>query len=146
MIGETIGKMFGTDKAAASLIDHTAGALDKLVYTDEEKAEDKAKSRTEARTMVIKWMQATSGQNLARRLIALVVTVIWAVQYVAVVLLSVSAVWVENSAKLTDSASVIGDYAVKTNTAFMLILGFYFAAPHMGEISRKALDRMSKYK
>jgi len=146
VIGETIGKMFGTDKAVKSVVDHTAGALDKLIYTDEEKAEDKAASRTEARKMVINWMAATSGQNLARRLIALTVTLIWGIQYLAVVGLSVAAVWVDNSLKLTESAEVIGDYAVKTNAAFLLILGFYFAAPHMGNVAHKALDRFSQQK
>ena len=71
LIGETIGKIFGTDKAAAALIDNVSTGLDKLVYTGEEKAADHAASVTEARKMVIKWLAATSGQNLARRVLAL---------------------------------------------------------------------------
>lgn len=145
-LGETIGKMFGTDKAAQSLIDNTSSAIDKLVYTDEEKEEDKAKSRTEARSMVIRWMEATSGQNLARRLIALVVTFLWAIQYLALVGLSIAAVWVENPTNLTKSADVIGQYAVKTNAAAMLVLGFYFAAPHLGGIANAALKKFGETK
>ena len=72
-IGAVIGKIFGTDKAAESLINNTSSAIDKLFYTDQEQAEDKARSATEARGMVIKWMAATSGQNLARRLLALMI-------------------------------------------------------------------------
>jgi len=145
-IGQTIGKIFGTDKAASSIIDHTAGALDKLVYTDEEEAEDKAVSRTEARAMVIRWMEATSGQNLARRLIALIIVFMWSLQYIAVVALSVASVWVENASNLKESAEVIGTYAEQTNAATLIILGFYFAAPHMGGIAKSALEKFGKGK
>jgi hypothetical protein len=53
-IGETVGKIFGTDKAVNKIIDQTANAIDKLVYTEEEKAIDKSKNISEARSMVIK--------------------------------------------------------------------------------------------
>jgi hypothetical protein len=70
-IGETIGKIFGTDKAAGALINNVSNGLDKLIYTSEEKAEAYAAAETEARQMVIKWFEATSG------LLALMITVIW---------------------------------------------------------------------
>ena len=137
-----IGKLFGSDKAASALIDNVSSGLDKLYYSDEEKADDAAKSRSEARSMILDWMKNTQGQNLARRLIALVVTSIWCLQYVAMMVLSVSAVWVESeSERLIASANVIGGYAESMNGAMMLILGFYFAAPHLGAIAEGALKK-----
>jgi hypothetical protein len=65
------GKIFGTENAINTTISAVKDGLDALVYTDEEKAGDAAKERTQARSMVVDWMQATQGQNLARRLIAL---------------------------------------------------------------------------
>lgn len=140
------GKIFGTDKAIESAIDGAKSALDALVYTDEEKSADVARDRSEARQMILGWMQSTQGQNLARRLISLVVTGIWAVQYVASMLLGIAAVWVEDPGKLIASSAVINESAQQMNGAVMLILGFYFAAPHMGDIAKVALTKFGKQK
>ena len=142
-IGSTIGKVFGTDKAAGKLIDNVSAGLDKLVYTSEEKADDAAKSVTEARMMVIDWMKATSGQNLARRIIALSIVFIWLMQYISCMCLNVVAIWITDSDKVMASADVIGNYAEKMNGAVMLILGFYFAAPYMGKMVEGAMNKFS---
>jgi hypothetical protein len=141
LIGETIGKIFGTDKAAGALIDNVSSGLDKLVYTSEEKADAKAEAVTEARKMVIKWLEATSGQNLARRLLAMMITIVWLTQYVCMMGLSVVAVWVADPGPFAESAKVVGGYAENMNGAMMLILAFYFAAPHMGNIVQGAIDK-----
>ena len=135
------GRIFGTSDAVASVVDGVKNGLDALVYTDEEKATDAAKDRSEARSMLVGWMQATQGQNLARRLIALVVTAVWLAQYAASMLLSVIAVWVTEPDRLKQSAVLISSSATQMNGAMMLILGFYFAAPHMGDIARAALNK-----
>ncbi len=142
-IGETIGKIFGTDKAAGALIDNVSNGLDKLVYTSEEKAEDQSAAVTEARQMVIKWLEATSGQNLARRLLALMITAIWLMQYVFMMAMSTVSVWVKEPTAFIESAKVMGGYAETMKGAVMLILAFYFAAPHMGSIVQGALDKFS---
>jgi len=139
-----LGKLFGTDKARDSLINGTMKALDSLKYTHQERAEDSAASVTEARSMLIEWLKNTQGQNLARRLIALVVTGVWLLQYVVMQILSVCAVWVVDPKKLMESSKVIGDYAESMNGAMMLILAFYFAAPHMGKIVDRAMSKFSK--
>lgn len=137
------GRLFGTDKAASSLIDNVAKGLDALVYTDEEKAQDAAKSRSEARAMIIEWNKNTQGQNLARRIIALLVTAVWLAQYITMQILGVASVWAsgEVSQKMVESAKIIGEFATSMNGAMMLILGFYFAAPHMGKIAESALNK-----
>ncbi len=145
-IGETVGKMLGTDKAAKSLIDNVSSGLDKLIYTDEEKAGDKALAVTEARQMVIKWLEATSGQNLARRLLALMITIVWLVQYVVMLVMALAGVWLNEVEKFNISADVIGGYAESMKGAVMLILAFYFAAPHMGSIVTGALEKFGQNK
>ena len=136
-----LGKMFGSEKALDGIVKGVTKGLDALVYTDEEKANDAAAARTEARGMVIKWMEATQGQNLARRLLAVMITFIWLFMYVAAMIGSIIAVWVENTEGWHESAQIIGDYAEQMNGAMMLILAFYFAAPHMGSIVKGALDK-----
>lgn len=143
-IGGLFGRMFGSDKAMDTVVNKTASALDKLIYTKQEQAEDAKNAVTEARKMVISWMESTQGQNLARRFIAVMVAMVWLFQYLACMVLSVVAVWVAEPDKFVESAKVIGDYANQMNGAMMLILAFYFAAPHMGEIVSSALSRFSK--
>ena len=148
-IGATIGKIFGTDKAVEAVVNGVSSGLDKLVYTSEEKADDAAKDRSEARQMIIAWMASTSGQNIARRLIALCVVGVWLIQYISMNILSVAAIWfhpvvegIENGINpLIQSANVIGGYADKMSGAVMLILAFYFAAPYMGSMVQGAMDK-----
>jgi len=143
-ISSIFGKIFGTEKALASVVDNVSKGLDVLVYTDEERAGDAAKDRSEARKMVVSWMESTKGQNLARRLIALSIVSIWLFQYLCSMFLSVASVWSSSADKLIESAKIIGNFAEKMNSPVMLILGFYFAAPYMGDIAKNVMSRFGK--
>lgn len=138
------GKLLGTEAALNGIVDGVTNGLDKLVYTDEEKSDAAAADRAEARAMVVQWMQATQGQNLARRLISLIVTAVWLGMYLVALTLNVVGVWITDPAtaqRIAESAAMIGDRAYEMNGAMMLILGFYFAAPHMGDIASAAIGR-----
>lgn len=138
------GRLFGTDKAIEQTIGTASKILDEAFYTKEEKADARADARRDAQSMVIDWMRNTQGQNLARRLIALSVTAIWLLMHLLSTGLAYSAVWAEVPAQLIASASVI-DYRLESLTpAVMLILGFYFAAPFLGDIAEGAIQRFGK--
>lgn len=142
-----VGRLFGTDRSLEKVVDSASSALDKLVYTDEERAEAAAEDRKEARAMVIKWMESTQGQNIARRLLAVLVTIQWLFLYNAGLLLGVVSIWTvdkERSAKIEETAEVVFTAAYQMNGAVMLILGFYFAAPHLGDIVKSAMGRFSR--
>ena len=141
-----IGKLFGSDKATAKVIDTVSAGIDKIWYTDEEKAEDAAQARREGQAFLIEWLKSTSGSRLARRFIALIVVSIWAIQYLTVQILMIIAVWAENSQPYKDSAQVIIDNIDQSTGATMLILAFYFAAPHMEPIVKGALDKFGNTK
>lgn len=143
------GKLFGTEKALSGIVDGVTNGLDALVYTDEEKANDAAEDRSEARKMVVGWMQATQGQNLARRLIALSITGVWLSMYVLSVLCSIVAVFTNNSGAVTSDkllkvSDIAKSAAMDMNPAVMLILAFYFAAPHMGDIAKAVTSKFTK--
>lgn len=138
------GRLFGSDEAAGKLIDNVSSGLDKLWYTDEEKADDKRKDASEARSMVIQWLSNTQGQNLSRRLIAIAITFTWLFLHLINAALGVTAVWVEDGAKLLISAGIVREAAGDMVPAVMLILGFYFAAPHMGSIAKAAISRFGQ--
>lgn len=137
-----ISRIFGTEKALSATISGVTKGLDALVYTDEEKAQAAAEERTAARQMVVGWMERTQGQNLARRLIALLVTGIWAVQYVIAMLLDVAGVWIADK-RIMQSADSIREGGDSVTGAMMLVLGFYFAAPHLDKVVGGAMERFS---
>lgn len=140
------GKLFGTEKALTGIVDGVTNGLDALVYTDEEKAADAAADRSEARKMVVGWMAATQGQNLARRLIALSITGMWLGMYLLSVLCGMVAVFtnevgVVTATKINEVGNIAKTAAIDMNPAVMLILAFYFAAPHMGDIAKAVTGR-----
>lgn len=136
-----IGKLFGSEKALEGIVNGVTKGLDALIYTDEEKANDAAKSRTEARAMVIKWMAATQGQNLARRLISLSITGVWLLQYIVAQVVSIFVIYADDPERLQGVSQVMREGANDMGSAVMLILAFYFAAPHMGDIAKSFTNR-----
>lgn len=139
------GRLFGTEAALTATVEGVTKGLDALVYTDEERAADAAKDRAEARSMVVDWMTATQGQNLARRLIALAITSVWLLQIVAAQAFSLSAVFVEARAdRLLAASALMRDGAEQMGGPVMLILAFYFAAPHMGDMAKAVVGRFVK--
>ena len=96
--------------------------------------------------MIVKWMDSTKGQNLARRLIALSIVSVWLFQFLSMNILSVAAVWADSPGKLLESAQVIGTFAKTLNSPIMLILAFYFSAPYMGDIAKGVLNKFGERK
>ena len=142
-----IGKALGSEKALAKTVEAASSAIDKLVYTEEEKADAAAAKSAAIQGCVVDWLKATQGQNLARRLIALSVTFSWLGFKILGVAVATAAVW--NSAAFTDAeklAKLVELYAGFTadmTGAVMLILGFYFGAPVLGDVAKTALDKFA---
>jgi len=140
-----LGRLLGSPKALTDTVNAVSDGLGQFIYTKEEKAENTAKAITEGRQMLIKWMETTQGQNLARRLIALSITAIWLLMFVGRMALGIAGVWLQG-AEWDDSAQVIGDNIEQMTGAVMLILGFYFASPYLGQITGVAMDKFGKNK
>lgn len=138
------GKLLGTDEAAGKMIDTLAGGFDKLHYGAQERAEDAAKDVSEARAMLVRWMEATQGQNLSRRVLAFIITGVWLFQFVGSMIGDMIMPWITDpstSAAFAKSTEAIGGRAESMNGAMMLILGFYFAAPHLSAIIPAAMKK-----
>ena len=143
------GKLFGTEEALNSVVQGVTKGLDALVYTDEEKATDAARDRSEARQMVVGWMTATQGQNLARRLLALSIAGVWLFMYLLAALFKMLAVFSDDignvtAVKLSEVSIIAKEVAMDMNSPVMLILAFYFAAPHMGDIAKAVTNKFTK--
>lgn len=127
--------------------------LDALVYTDEERAHAASAERSEARSVLVDWFKATSGQNLSRRFLAMLIAFTWLLMYLVSAGLSVSVVFAPAcdpdavqclAQQLNQASSIIGERADSMSGAMMLILGFYFAAPHLSSIVGPAVSKFSK--
>jgi hypothetical protein len=138
-----LGRLLGSPSALAETAGTVVKSLDGFIYSKQEKAHDHAKSITEGRDMIIKWMGASQGQNLSRRLIALSITFTWLFMFVGRMGLSMAGLWSESEA-FEKAAAIIGDNIEQMTGAVMLILGFYFAAPHLSSIVGPALARFGK--
>lgn len=135
------GKLFGTDSAVEKTIDTAGGLLDKAFYTDQEKAADRSEARREVQAMVIRWMEATTGSRLARRILAIAITFTWLSLFLTATIISVAAIFVTEGARLIQASELLDTRSETMTPAVMLILGFYFAAPYMGDLAKGALEK-----
>lgn len=137
-----LGKLFGSDESINTIVSGVSNGLDALVYTDEEKANEASKERSEARAMLIQWMASTQGQNLARRFIALSLTMMWGVMHGIKTVMATMAPWIpDKTIKIMESVTALEEATTQLNGAMMLILAFYFASPYMGSIVEGALNK-----
>lgn len=126
-----IGSLFSSRKSQDALVSGTMSALDKLFLTEEEKKDYRAK----AAANVIEWQKATTGQNLARRFIALIVVGVWAV----ILFLATGLVFVNvfiGSAEMAAGASELMTIAKDIGVMVVGILAFYFT-PHAVKAMKK---------
>lgn len=147
-----LGRLFGTEKAVNSVVESVRQGIDAVFYTDQEKAEDAAKileakieARKQASEMIVEWVKNTQGQNLSRRIIALLITSTWLFGHGGSMGLSIASVWFDKiSSKLLQSSEMLAQYADSMTGAMMLILGFYFGAPYADKFVSAALSSMKK--
>ena len=109
-----LDKLFGSEKQLDKLTTGAVSGLDKMFFTKEEKAEANQKLSE----WYLKYLGATQPQNLARRLIAMVVVSLWAfLIMIGVILFRLDPGW---------SAFVFSTLDNIVNAPFLMIMGFYF--------------------
>ncbi len=124
-----IGNLFGSAKAGEAIISGVTNAADKLFYTDEEKGEAAAKARAEGFNVYMTWLESTSGSRLARRLLALMVTGIWALEHLASVVLGLASVFATDVTKWKAASEMLATNATDNNALVGVVLLFYFGGP-----------------
>jgi hypothetical protein len=141
-----LGKLFGTDKAVEGVINAGSKLLDEAFHTDQEKSAEEREATLEMVRVTLEWIQGTSGSRLARRVLAFGITGLWGTLKVSTMLMGVWAVWLADpqvASQIHASIAVIQTETDQMNAAVTIILGFYFAAPYMGNVAEKALTRFS---
>lgn len=116
-----IGKMFGDADVVKKAADGIYNGLDKAIFTKEEKAEFNQK-RME---LYLKFVEATAPYKIARRFIAIIITVVWALLVLACATLGIIGGFDNPGAK--DSAVfVLSLLNEVVHWAILSVLGFYF--------------------
>lgn len=111
---DLIRNIFAGPQSAGKMLDAVIKTGDKLFYTDEEKSEMSAK----ARDWYLKYLETTQPQNLARRLIAIIVSAVW-----GLFVLIGGLAW-NFDPEYSDFMLVYLSETV--NLPFSIIIGFYF--------------------
>ena len=140
-----LGKLFGTDKATASIVDNISSGLDKIWHTDQEVAEAKAKAITEGHQVYIEWLKSTSGSRLARRFIAITVMSVWVLQYLVVLVLGSVIPWLDTPSTVEAIQQTI--VSLQTNGEMMtnsalIILSFYFLGSKGDSLIEGVVERI----
>lgn len=139
-----LGRIFATERAVEQSIDAVVRGLDKLVYTNEEKAEATAASRAKAQEMLVDWLNASTGHNIARRWLTVNIASVWLLQLVLGMCFAVAAVWApdDKADRVLATAGLLQGYAAEMGTIVLIIILFYFAAPHMSSFIDVLLARI----
>jgi hypothetical protein len=69
-----LGAIFGSQKNTETIVDGAVAGIDKMFFTKEEQAEFRQKGAE----WFLEYLKATQPQNLARRMIAMIVVGLWA--------------------------------------------------------------------
>jgi len=101
---KAIKSIFATPK----VIDAAIQGIDKSKWTDEERSD-----------FFLTWIQASAPQNLARRIIAFLVTAMWVVACIVILAQLAFEINVDDEMQFMNET---------VNPPFMIIIGFYFLA------------------
>ncbi len=121
-----LSNIFGSSKNTETIVNGAVSGLDKIFFTKEEKAE----ANERLADWYLKYLSATQPQNLARRLIAMVIVSLWALLVLlGIVSFAIETFWFVGE----DGEAVIALFIFETmnelvHQPFMMIMGFYFLA------------------
>lgn len=147
--GSVMGKIFVSEKSVEKAIDSVTSGIDKIWYTKEERADNEEarwnkqfEARAKAQELMLDWMKASQGHNVARRWLTVQITRVWLWQMILGMAFAVASVWAKEPDRLLATAGIMQGYAAEMGAIVMIIVLFYFAAPHMGEALNILLQRL----
>ncbi|WP_445362061.1 hypothetical protein ACJJIQ_00075 (plasmid) [Microbulbifer sp. ANSA003] len=127
-------RLWGSEKALEKGADALIKTGDALFYTAEEKAQDSDQRNTQVREFLLQWIKSTSGQNIARRLIAIAFSAVYLLLVLVVVTLSIWAALKGQGETALSAAALVARQLLADLTSLQgLIMFFYFAPNKIGE-------------
>lgn len=118
-------RLFARPEDGEKIIDGAVKGLDAMFFTDEEKSRANAKLGE----WYLKYLAATEGQNLARRLIAIIVVYLWAGFALLAAFARAVEIWFQRGAE--QYAHPLSDFILALLVEvimipFGVVIGFYF--------------------
>ena len=119
-----LAAIFGSSKNTETIVDGAVSGLDKMFFTEEEKAEANQKLSE----WYLTYLAATQPQNLARRLIALVIVWLWWVLVALGVIVRGIELWILG---VVESEALYSEFIFNVLVEvvmqpFSIVIGFYF--------------------
>ena len=131
-------KIFGTDDVVKKAADGIYNGIDKLVYTDEEKAE----MRLQAAQQFLKLLKAYEPFKLAQRLLALTFAIPYIVVWIISAILFVVGALVPELSNAIDASRELAKMNNETlGTSVAIILAFYFSGGMLEGVVSKWKER-----
>lgn len=127
-----LGNLFGGSETGKEIVSQVGNAFDELIHTDQEEAEEKAQARREGYQVFMSWLESTSGSRIARRIIALVVTGIWALLFIMTIITRTAAAFADELATIDKLMLVSSGFSTDAQEIAPLVgvvLLFYFGGP-----------------
>jgi len=119
----------GSSKSVEKIVDAGINGVDAMFYTDEEKAQHKAKMQELYFKFVEISANESTTQSVSRRMICMPVVYVWLALIIANVCASLFAPALD-TATITDTIK-------QMNTPALAAIGFYTGRHIMGELNRK---------
>lgn len=118
-------RLFARPEDGTKIIDGAVKGLDALVFTEEERS----RANSKLSEWYLKYLAATEGQNLARRLIAVIVVWVWSGLVILAVFARVAELWLQRGAE--KYVYPLSDFILALLTdvvmiPFGVVIGFYF--------------------
>ena len=97
----------------------------------------------QAQSQVVDYMEAAQGHRICRRVLAISIAAFYMLVGMTAVVLSASSPWFseETGIRMLESAKVVVLAVDGVDQYLLLIIGFYFAAPHLSSAFRMIVDR-----
>ena len=143
-----LGRIFGGKKAAESLVDTGLGLIDKAFYTERgEGLWTTCNTGSKQPKAVTAWLQTSGGPNLARRFIAMGIFGMWFALWATSVIIDIISIWILDPFIRESMQQVIQrtkEYAGDITPEFMLVLGYYFAAPQLDKFISPLAEKIAR--
>ena len=139
-----LSQLFNSPKALTKLVSAGVNAADALVLTKEEKQRHHAKLAE----LSLKYLEASKGQNIARRCLALLIGSVWGICFLARVLFSSLGPFLSNEGaiKAQTSAAMLHESLREISGLVTIIIVFYFSLPHTAGIASKVSEKFMQGK
>ena len=148
-VASVLGNLFGTPSAVERVLDRVSNGIDTFIKYKAGNEDAEQEARLEGLRTYNRWLESTSGSRLARRILAFVFTIPWALETMIATFMRAAVPFVDDEARrtaLTVSASALWKAAMDNNVLVGAVVAFYFGGPVAMDAISGSLGRWTEKK